>query len=168
MILFFRALSDLRSVFHVHSVTLTIRKIEQEILAQGHSVCILTTKSGNMQNTHMDGEHPNRSVIFLDNSIPLPFLVDPHHPENTYHMGFSLSKGVKARIEAFEPTLVHVTVPDCTCLHLIQYARDKELPLMGTYHSNIPEYMAHYPGLGWLKHILANFFRHEYNFLQAL
>lgn len=39
---------------------------------------------------------------------------------------------------------------------------------MGTYHSNIPEYMLHYPGLGWLKHILAGFFRHQYNFLQAL
>jgi glycosyltransferase involved in cell wall biosynthesis len=121
-----------------------------------------------MKYTHMDGEHPNRSVIFLDNSIPLAFLVDPHHPENTYHMGFSLSKGVKASIEAFEPTLVHITVPDCTCLHLIQYAREKELPLMGTYHSNIPEYMTHYPGMGWLKPVLASFFRHEYNFLQAL
>ena len=116
----------------------------------------------------MDGEHPNRCVIFLDNSIPLAFLVDPHHPENTYHMGFSLSNRIKAKIEAFEPTLVHITVPDCTCLHLIQYAREKELPLMGTYHSNIPEYMTHYPGLGWLKHVLATFFRHEYNFLQAL
>lgn len=39
---------------------------------------------------------------------------------------------------------------------------------MGTYHSNIPEYMSHYPGLGWMKHILAAFFRHQYNFLQAL
>lgn len=39
---------------------------------------------------------------------------------------------------------------------------------MGTYHSNIPEYMDHYPGLGWLKHILGAFFRHQYNFIQAL
>jgi len=149
-------------------VTLTIRKIEQEILAQGHSVCILSTKSGNMRNTHMDGEHPNRTVIFLDNSIPIPFLHDPHNPEADYHLGFSLSKSIRAKIEDFEPTLVHVTVPDCTCLHLIQYAREKELPLMGTYHSNIPDYMDHYPGLGWLKHILTAFFRHQYNFLQAL
>jgi phosphatidylinositol alpha 1,6-mannosyltransferase len=128
----------------------------------------LSTKSGNINNTHMDGEHPNRTVIFLDNSIPIPFLHDPHNPETSYHLGFSLSNQVKQRIENFEPTLIHVTVPDCTCLHLIQYARTKELPLMGTYHSNIPEYMTHYPGLGWLKHVLTAFFRHEYNFLQAL
>lgn len=156
------------TTFAICSVTLTIRKIEQEILAQGHSVCILSTKSGNLKNTHMDGEHPNRTVILLDNSIPIPFLHDPHNKDNSYHMGFSLSKTVRQRIEAFEPTLIHITVPDCTCLHLIQYARSKELPLMGTYHSNIPEYMTHYPGIGWLKHLLTAFFRHEYNFLQAL
>lgn len=149
-------------------VVLTIRKIEQEILAAGHHVCILTTKSGDLKNTHMDGEHPNRSVIFLDNSIPIPFLHDSNNPDASYHLGFALSKSVKEQIAEFEPSLVHITVPDCTCLHLIQYAREKEIPLMGTYHSNIPEYMSHYPGLGWLKHILAAFFRHQYNFLHSL
>ena len=39
---------------------------------------------------------------------------------------------------------------------------------MGTYHSNIPEYMHHYAGIGWLKPVLHGFFRHQYNFLQAL
>eukprot|EP00339_Tiarina_fusa_P021638 CAMPEP_0117003400 /NCGR_PEP_ID=MMETSP0472-20121206/4728_1 /TAXON_ID=693140 ORGANISM="Tiarina fusus, Strain LIS" /NCGR_SAMPLE_ID=MMETSP0472 /ASSEMBLY_ACC=CAM_ASM_000603 /LENGTH=646 /DNA_ID=CAMNT_0004704027 /DNA_START=61 /DNA_END=2001 /DNA_ORIENTATION=- len=149
-------------------VTLTIRKIEQEILAAGHHVCILSTVSGDMTHTHLDGEHPNRTVIFLDNAHPIPFLNDPHHPENTYQCGFSLSSSVKRRIAEFEPSLMHLTVPDCTALHLIQYARDREIPLMGTYHSNIPEYLAHYPGCGWLKHVLNAFFRHQYNFLQAL
>jgi phosphatidylinositol alpha 1,6-mannosyltransferase len=116
----------------------------------------------------MDGEHPNRSVIFLDNSIPIPFLHDPNNPQASYQLGFALSKKIKEQIADFEPSLIHITVPDCTCLHLIQYAREKEIPLMGTYHSNIPEYMSHYPGLGWLKHILAAFFRHQYNFLQSL
>jgi phosphatidylinositol alpha 1,6-mannosyltransferase len=150
------------------SVTLTIRKIEQEILAQGYHVCILTTKSGNMKHTHMEGEHPNRKVIFLDNSIPIPFLHDPHHPEDSYHLGFSLSRKTRDLIEAFEPSLIHITVPDDTCSHLIEYARQKELPLMGTYHSNIPDYMTHYPRIGWLKHVLRAYFRHQYNFLQAL
>lgn len=149
-------------------MTLTIRKIEQELLACGHHVCVLSTKSGNLDNTHMDGEHPNRTVIFLDNSIPIPFLQDPNNPNLSYHLGFALSPAVQQRIADFEPSLIHVTVPDCTCLHLIQYAREKELPLMGTYHSNIPEYMTHYQGLSWLKFVLAAFFRHQYNFMQAL
>eukprot|EP00540_Astrosyne_radiata_P000666 CAMPEP_0116834906 /NCGR_PEP_ID=MMETSP0418-20121206/7247_1 /TAXON_ID=1158023 /ORGANISM="Astrosyne radiata, Strain 13vi08-1A" /LENGTH=558 /DNA_ID=CAMNT_0004464509 /DNA_START=145 /DNA_END=1822 /DNA_ORIENTATION=+ len=118
----------------------------------------------------MDGEHPNRRVLFLDNSIQIPFLTDPNNPDLTYHMGFSLSPALKlkALVAEFEPSLIHITVADCTSLHLIQYAREKEIPLMGTYHSNIPEYMQHYPGISWLKFVLGDFFRHQYNFMQAL
>lgn len=149
-------------------VTLTIRKLEQEILASGHNVCILTTLSGDPKNTDLDGSHPNRRVIFMDNAKPIPFVHDPNKPELTYQLGFSLSTSVQQEIAAFEPSIIHITCPDCTALHLIQYARTHEIPLMGTYHSNIPEYMEHYPGLSWLKHILGAFFRHQYNFLQAL
>ena len=130
-----------------YRVTLTIRKIEQEILAAGHCVCILTATSGDPVNTHLDGQHPNRSVLFLDNSVEIPFINDPTTPALSYHVGFSLSNKVKQEIEVFEPSIIHITCPDVTCLHLIQYARNKELPLMGTYHSNIPEYMEHYPGI---------------------
>lgn len=150
------------------SVTLTIRKLEQEILAAGHHVCILTTVSGDPDNTHLDGTHPNRRVLFIDNSVPIPFVNDPNHPDHTYQLGFALSSTVKAELDDFEPTIIHVTCPDCTCLHVIEYARHKEIPLMGTYHSNIAEYVDHYPGLGWAKIILGSFFRHQYNFLQAL
>lgn len=162
-------------------VTLTLRKIEREILAQGHSVCILSTNSGNSQNTHMHIEdpqyqryrhlpnkHPNRTVIFLDNAMPIPFINDPNNPEDSYQLGFSISTEVRKKLDDFGPTIVHVTCPDVTCQHLIQYARDRQLPLMGTYHSNIPDYFNHYPGITWLKHVLAGYVRHNYNFLQAL
>mmetsp|Transcript_8522 Transcript_8522/g.23577 ORF Transcript_8522/g.23577 Transcript_8522/m.23577 type:complete len:655 (-) Transcript_8522:141-2105(-) len=149
-------------------VTLTIRKLEQEILASGHSLCVLTTLSGDSNNTHLDGTHPNRRVLFMDNAKPVPFVHDPNNPELTYQVGFNLSRSMKAQLDEFEPTLIHITVPDCTALHLVSYARRKEIPIMGTYHSNIPEYMDHYPGMGWLKPILGSFFRHQYNFLQAL
>jgi len=152
----------------LYSVTLTIRKIEQELLAAGHSVLILTTKSGDRNNTHMDGIHANREVLFLDNSIPIPFLEDPNNPTYQYHLGYSLSRDTRAKLDSFEPSIMHITVPDNLCLHLIQYAREKEIPLMGTYHSNIPEYMDHYPGLSWLKPLLGTFFLHEYGFLQSL
>ncbi|GAX15761.1 hypothetical protein FisN_3Lh201 [Fistulifera solaris] len=152
----------------IDGVTLTIRKLEEEILAAGHHVCILSTASGDPANTNMDGVHPNRRVVFIDDSVPIPFLHDENNPDLTYHVGFALSRSVRAQIEEFEPSIIHITVPDCTGCHLIQYAREKELPIMGTYHSNIPEYMEHYPGLSWLKIILGRYFRHQYNFLQTL
>lgn len=153
----------------IDGVTVTIRKIEKEILASGGHVCIVTTKSGITSNTNIDGLfHPNRRVIFLDNSVPIPFLYDPDNPETQYHLGYSLSPQVQKQIRDFEPTVVHVTVPDCACLAIIKYARDHNLPLMGTYHSNIVDYMDHYPGTAWIKPILKGLFRHNYNFLQSL
>ena len=117
---------------------------------------------------HLKHRHPNRTVLFLDNAVPIPFLYDPNNPGDSYQLGFSISKEVQKKLDDFAPTIVHITVPDVTCMHLIQYARDRQLPLMGTYHSNIPDYFTHYPGIGWLKHIIAGYERHNYNFLQAL
>merc|ERR1719253_671809 len=71
----------------IDGVTLTIRKIEQEILSAGDSVCILTTRSGDAANTHAlsspyedrnDADtdtccnNSRRQILFLDNSIPIP------------------------------------------------------------------------------------------------
>lgn len=149
-------------------VSLTVRKLEKEITASGGHVCILTTRSGQISNTNISGKHANRTVIFMDNAIELPFMVDPRNPDLSYYLGFSLSKYSKSQIKQFNPTIIHLTVPDCTGLHIINYARKHNIPLMGTYHSNIPNYMLHYPGMAWLKPILEQFFRHAYNFLQAL
>lgn len=152
----------------VYSVTFTIRKIEQEILAAGHHVCILTTNSGNMANTNIDGTHPNRRVIFMDNAIPLPFISDTDKPELTYCIGFAISPAVRQQMDDYEPSIIHLCATDSTSLHVIQYARTKEIPIMGTYHSNIPDYLDHYGAVACFKHLLRAFFRHQYNFLLAL
>ena len=124
-----------------HSVTLTIRKLEQEILSAGGRVCILTTRSGDPANTNLDGEHPNRRILFLDDAIQIPFASDPSSPGSVYYIGFSLSKEMRNELDDFSPTLVHITVPDIVSLDIIQYARDNELPLMGTFHSNYVDYL---------------------------
>jgi len=148
-------------------VTLTIRKIEQELLAVGHSVCILTSKSGDKRNTHLVGENKHRQLFFIDNSLPVPMCTDPKNPDMSYHLGFSLSAKIRDQISDFNPTLIHITVPDCVSLHMIQYAREREIPLMGTYHSNLVEYMAYY-GMGFVKPVMQDFIRHQYSFFQAL
>jgi len=94
-------------------------------------------------------------------------LKDENNPDCSYYLGFSLSSHDREKIDYFKPTICHITVPDSVGLDVIQYARQNSLPLMGTYHSNIVDYMDHY-GLFWLKPALSAFFMHAYNFLQAL
>ena len=136
-------------------------------MAAGGHVCILTTLSGNPNNTHLDGEHPNRQVLFLDDAIKIPFASDPSNPESVYYIGFSLSSSVLEEMDSYSPTLVHITVPDIVSLDVIAYARKNDLPLMGTFHSNYVDYLDHY-GLFWIKPCLIGFFQHQYSFYQAL
>jgi len=149
-------------------VTITIRKLEREILDAGGYVCIVTTLSGKPSNTHLVGEHPNRRVIFMDNSLPIPFQTDPNDPTISYQAGISLSSITQREMDDFQPNIIHITSPDFTSLHVHNYARERHIPLMGTYHSNIADYMTFVPGLSWLKPCLEMLFRHIYNFLVHL
>jgi len=152
----------------IDGVTLTIRKLEHEILAEGGKVCILSTSSGNPSNTNLVPCHPNRTVHFLDNSVDIFFFENAKDPNLSYRLGFHLSPNQRQQIDAFNPTVVHISSLDVTASHLITYARDMQVPLMGSYHSNIPEYFLFLPGLHWMKPTLERIFRHFYNFFQAL
>lgn len=150
-------------------VVLTIRKLEKEILAAKGHVMILATKSGDMNNTHMNGlNHKNRKVVFLNNSFPIPFLDDPKNPNISYHFPYSLSSKTKQEILDFSPTVIHNTSPDFTGLCLVSFARKHQIPLMTTYHSNFIDYMDHYPGMGFVKPMITGWFLHYYSFFQSV
>jgi len=151
----------------IDGVTLTIRKIEAAILNAGGHVCILTTKSGNEANTNLNGVHRNRRIIFLDDAVKIPFLEDGKDSDDAYYLGVKISNDVRRKLDGFEATIIHLTATDCVGLDVIQYARDNEIPLMGTYHSNVIDYLNHY-SLSFLKPFLGPFFTHQYSFLQHL
>lgn len=71
-------------------------------------------------------------------------------------------------MDEFKPNIIHITAPDFTALHVHNYARKRQIPLMGTYHSNIADYVLFVPGLSFVKPIIVMFFRHVYNFLFRL
>lgn len=131
-------------------------------------MCILTTTSGCHTNTNLVPPHKNRRVLFMDNSIPIPFQSDPNDPSVSYHIGISLSKNTEEQVDDFKPNIIHITAPDFTSLHVHNYARKRQIPLMGTYHSNIPEYALFVPGFSWVKPVLERLFQHIYNFLSRL
>jgi len=172
--LFINEREDLRVLIYtpcyniIDGVTLTIRKLEREILASGGQVCILSTNSGRSDNTNLVSCHPNRTVHFLDNSVDIFFMENAKDPELSYKLGFNLSRNQKEQIDAFKPTVIHITALDITASHIISYARNMQIPLMGTYHSNIPDYFLFMPGLSWMKPVLERIFRHFYNFFQCI
>lgn len=143
-------------------VTLTIRSLEREILACGGSVCVLTTRGGNPDNTNFNIDpHPNRHILFMDNDIECWF-----QPE--YRIGVSISNTTLLEMDKFNPTIVHVTAPDLTCLYVETYAIKRQLPLVGSYHSNLMDYLSFYPGNKVVIPLMNALFNHMYNFMIKL
>ena len=97
----------------------------------------------------------------MDNDIECFF-----QPE--YRIGISLSQNTCNEMNAFNPTIIHVTAPDFTCCHVIAYAIQRDIPLIGTYHSNLIDYLSFYPGNKFVTPMMNAFFNHMYNFMIKL
>ncbi|CAM3838918.1 glycosyltransferase family 4 protein [Alicyclobacillus pomorum] len=66
-------------------------------------------------------------------------------------------------LKAFDPDLIHVVNPAFLGLGGIYYAKRFHLPLVASYHTNVPTYARHY-GMSWLEPALWWYFRTLHNF----
>jgi len=96
------------------------------------------------------------------NAFPLPVMA-----ECGYEIGKTLSDENKRQIAKFNPSVIHVTVPDLVNLEILDYAKEHNIPLMATWHSNYIEYMDYYEAQ-WIKQILLQWMRHTYSFVPRL
>jgi glycosyltransferase involved in cell wall biosynthesis len=65
-------------------------------------------------------------------------------------------------LKAFDPDLVHVVNPAFLGLGGIYYAKRLRIPLVASYHTNVPKYARHY-GFKWLEPALWWYFRALHN-----
>ncbi|GMH74673.1 hypothetical protein TrST_g3995 [Triparma strigata] len=157
----------------IDGVTSTIRKLEAHLLSSNPDtqICILTTKSGDLSNldnylnlvpSHLHlTVHPRRTVIFVD-ALKLP-VMDIY----SYRLGLRLSPSSLQSIKAFNPTVIHSTVPDLLNLDLLSHSRHTQTPYVSTFHSDYILYMDYYEAK-WIKIVLENYMRHTYSFTPEL
>jgi len=75
-------------------------------------------------------------------SIQLPFFPDYR---------FSLPYGrIKRELDAFQPDLIHISVPDLMGLFLLRYGAQKRLPVVASFHTDFPSYLSSF-GLQFLQ-----------------
>jgi glycosyltransferase involved in cell wall biosynthesis len=65
-------------------------------------------------------------------------------------------------LQRFGPDIVHVVNPAILGLGGIYYAKTRGIPLMASYHTHLPKYLAHY-GLGMLEGLLWDLLRRAHN-----
>eukprot|EP00924_Labyrinthula_sp_SR-Ha-C_P005847 augustus_masked-scaffold_14-processed-gene-6.8-mRNA-1 protein AED:1.00 eAED:1.00 QI:0/-1/0/0/-1/1/1/0/463 len=129
--------SDLRVVivtpaYHVlDGVSITLKKVVTEIELQGGEYLIATA---DVARGKLESE---KNVIFIE-SVPLPY-----DKTESYSICKMIPSSAKKKILDFKPTVIHVTSPDCLGYSVSVWARKARMPVMATWHSNIPNYLDH-------------------------
>ncbi len=76
-------------------------------------------------------------------SIPVPGRGD-------YRLGLPLSANLKATLDAFGPTLIHLSAPDWLGFSALSHAEKRNIPAVASFHTRFDTYLRHY-GYGWLE-----------------
>ncbi len=92
--------------------------------------------------------------------VPVPSFPLPFRPE--YRCALGLTASAKRELDAFRPTLLHVTVPDVLGLSALRAAKRLNCPVVGSYHTRFDTYCRYY-GMDWLEGTMVNYLRYFYN-----
>jgi glycosyltransferase involved in cell wall biosynthesis len=96
----------------------------------------------------------NGSKVFGVSGFPLP-----QYPE----LKIAIPRPAIGReLDRFRPDLVHVVNPAVVGLGGIYYAKTRQLPLVASYHTHLPQYLHHY-GLGMLEGLLWELLKTAHN-----
>jgi glycosyltransferase involved in cell wall biosynthesis len=73
-------------------------------------------------------------------SVP-SFLFPGRHD---YPVSVGLTPGVRKRLKAFDPTLVHIATPDFLGRSALVWAGRRDIPVVGSYHTHFSSYFKYY------------------------
>lgn len=87
-------------------------------------------------------------------SAPIPF-------RSEYRMALGLTPALRRRLEAFDPTVVHVATPDLLGRQALSFARARGTPVVASYHTRYEAYLKDY-GLAFLEELVGAWVRRFY------
>jgi phosphatidylinositol alpha 1,6-mannosyltransferase len=130
--------SDLRILFFtatyfvLDGVTLTIRRIESHLRANGAAVKILST---------VPDDIPAEE---LKDVIAVPGIKIPFTHAGAYAFGVGLDEDTIDQIKQFKPNVVHFTVPDLVAMDGLRWCQKNNIAYIATWHSNYCDYLRYY------------------------
>lgn len=105
---------------------------------------------------------PTSDDSYLDHAgelVSLPSMAAPRRPE--YRIALGLNGEIKKRLDAFGPSLIHVSAPDLGGLGALNYARKKNIPAVASFHTRFDTYPRYY-GMGWAEGLLTRYMKYFY------
>ncbi|HZX19384.1 MAG TPA: glycosyltransferase [archaeon] len=118
----------------INGVVTQIKNVSKELKKRGHNVLIVAPSENHK---FRDETLAGLRVLFVG-SVPLPTYDD-------YKITLPTSKRVKKILKEFNPDLVHVHTPFGIGWMGLRYARQLKTPVIGTYHTLIPEFLMYLP-----------------------
>lgn len=91
--------------------------------------------------------------------ISVPSIALPGRAE--YRVALGLPRSCRKRLEAFRPTLFHLSAPDLLGYAALRLARRWGVPAVASFHTRFDTY-ARYYGAAWLEKYLTAYLRHFY------
>lgn len=88
-------------------------------------------------------------------SVPLP------GSRREYRFSLGLAPDLKARLDAFRPTLIHLSAPDLLGLGALNYARRNGVPAVASFHTRFDTYPRYY-GAKWAERFVLDYMRWFY------
>lgn len=88
-------------------------------------------------------------------SVPLP------GSRREYRFSLGLAPALKARLDAFKPTLIHLAAPDLLGLGALNYARRNRVPAVASFHTRFDTYPRYY-GAKWAERFVLDYMRWFY------
>lgn len=92
--------------------------------------------------------------------VPVPSVPVPVQPE--YRCALGIPAAARAAIERFEPQLVHVASPDFAGVSALEFAAAHAVVAVGSYHSEIAQYLRYVPLGGLLERSVWRWIRRFY------
>lgn len=89
-------------------------------------------------------------------SVPLPGR------RREYRFSIGLTPDLKRRLDAFRPTLIHLSAPDLLGLGALKYARRNRIPAVSSFHTRFDTYPRFY-GAKWAERYVLDYMRWFYD-----
>ncbi|TXG82610.1 MAG: glycosyltransferase family 1 protein [Sphingomonadales bacterium] len=97
--------------------------------------------------------------------ISVPSVPVPRRPE--YRIALGLPAKIRRDVEAFAPTLIHLSAPDLLGWGALALAERLRIPAVASFHTRFETYLRYY-GLGWLEPFVITRLRRFYGRCQAV
>src|SRR3989344_8401772 len=118
----------------INGVVTQIKNMGKELKKRGHNVLIVAPSSNSR---HGEEDENGVKVIYL------PSIALPTYPD--YRITHFTSSRVKKELKEFNADIIHVQTPFSVGWLGVRYGKRYKIPVIGTYHTLIPEFLMYLP-----------------------